>query len=153
MSSKMNKEKIQVNTVADMLEYVAQKKHPFRVLIEWICAEKQISARQLAHKSGAFVPAALSEQLKKANPNPGFEMIHGIARVGGIPEQMVIDACLGRPFSKGKELEEELLREVFRKYQMIKPENRNPHTFELTLRVLAGLVDEVLEAQTKGTKR
>lgn len=149
----MNKEKSEVNTVTDMLEYVAQKKHPFRVLIEWICAEKQISQRQLAAKSGAFVPAALSEQLKKDHPNPGFEMTHGIARVGGISEQMVIDACLGRPFKKGKQLEEEILKEILRKYQMIEPENRNPNTLVVTLTVLAGLVDEMLEAQAKNTKR
>lgn len=133
-----------------MLEDVPPKKHPFRELLNWLKEEKNLSANQLAERSGAFGRSALTMQLNKEQPNPGLDIIHGIAKVAGLPEQVIVDACLGRPFLTAQELQEQMLKEVLRKYQMIRPENRS-HTLDYTLGILNTLIDEILEAQENPT--
>lgn len=144
----MNGEKIKVNTVAGMLEDVPRKKNPFRELLNWLKEEKGLSANQLAEKSGAFTRSALTMQLNKEHPNPGLDIIHGIARVAKIPEQVVMDACLGRSFPTSRELQDATLKEAFRKYELIRPEQRGD-TLEFTIGILVNLIEETLEAQEK----
>lgn len=149
VSTKMNTERILVNMATGMLEDMPRKKQPFREFLNWLKEEKGLSGNQLAERSGgAFVRAALTMQANKENPNPGLDIIHAIARIAKIPEQVVVDACLGRPFLTAQELQDASLKEALRKYQMIKPGNRG-ETLELTIGILVNLIEETLEAQEK----
>lgn len=133
-------------------DVVPRRRHKLRELLDWIKEERGISASQLAERSGAFVRAAITYQLNKERPNPELDMIHGIAKVAGIPEQLVVDACLGRPLKSKRELESEALRELLRKYEMIRAENR-PESLDVTLTILTNLVEETLEAQEQRNAR
>lgn len=144
----MNKEKSKLNSDEDRLEAVAPSNSKLRELLDWLKQEKGLSVNQIAQKSGLFVRATITELLKKPQPNPGLDVIHGIAKVGEIPEQMVIDACLGRPFWKKERIEAESLKQTLREYEALKPENRSD-SLQYTLSILKKQVAELLEAQEK----
>lgn len=144
----MNKNESTVNTEAVILTLVARRKTKFRELLEWIRDEKKIPWNQLASRSGLFGRTAITQQIKKPDPNPGFEMINGIAKVAKIPEQMIIDACLGREFLSSREIENKSLKEILRKYQLIEPENRT-ESLNRAISLLADMVDEALDKQSE----
>lgn len=153
VSSKMNKEKSTVDTIGVILRGVASKKQrTFADLLEWIQRERGLSVNHIAEQSGKFSRSAITEQKKKKEPNPGLTIIHELARFADIPEQMVVDACLGRPFLKGRDLDEARVKELFRKYQMIEDENRT-ESLETTLTILTSIVDEILESQSADNTR
>ena len=131
-----------------MLDGVAPSKSKLRELLVWLKQEKGLSVNQIAQKSGLFVRATITELLKKDQPNPGLDVIHGIAKVGEIPEQMVVDACLGRPFWKRDKIHAENLRHILREYEAIRPENRS-ESLEYTLSILKKQISEVLDSQEK----
>lgn len=153
LSSKLNEQKSKLNGDASILESVASRhKHKLRELLDWLKEEKGLNPSQLAARSGKFGKTALTYLVKSEEPNPTVDVIHGIAKVAGIPEQAVIDACLGRPFHKQK-LEMQSIKEIFRKYEMIRPENR-PESLDVTITILTNLIEETLEAQEqKNAKR
>lgn len=133
----------------DMLESVSPRKAKLRELLIWLKNEKGLSLRQLAERSGgAFGHNTLSALLKQERPNPELDTIHGLSKAGGITEQMVMDACLGRPFRPGDEFSEEAVKELFRQYEALKPENRTD-VLEFTLNTLKTLLAEAVEMQER----
>lgn len=148
----MNKKKSTLNRRHAILTSVSPKKdqHPFNELLDWL-GDQGWAVNRIADITKKFNRSAISEQKKKVErggiANLGFDIIHAIAKTAGISEQMIFDACLGRPFLKGRELQEARLHEILRKYQMIDPDKRTVH-LEDAITMLGRLVDSTLDHQS-----
>lgn len=148
----MNKRKTTVNRRSGILKGMPpkKKKHPFIELLEWL-SDQGCAVGNIADTTKKFRRSAISQQKLKVErggyANLGFDIIHAIAKTAGISEQMIFDACLGRKFLRGREMQDERLKEIFRKYQMIDPPHRTKH-IEDTITILAGIVESALDNQT-----
>lgn len=145
----MTKENNILTATRDILPAMPSKKTKFAELLDWIKTERGLGLRRLAERSGgAFGHNTLSWLARQPHPNPELDTIHGLAKAARIPEQMIVDACLGRPFVRGEELTDADVRLILREYESLRKQNRTD-VIEFTFNTLRQLVNEALEEQDR----